>query len=156
MTSDLDRDARPLVNQSLPGFDSTMGMRFVRASRDEVVVEYDVESKHLQSYGIVHGGVHCAAVETACSAGAGIDAIARGQAVVGVENHTSFIRAVRTGRVQVTATPITRGRRSQVWEATCRNEAGQIIATGRVRLLCLDPGSELAGESVAARQKAEG
>jgi uncharacterized protein (TIGR00369 family) len=67
---------------------------------------------------------------------------------VGVENHTSFIRAVRSGRIRVRATPITRGRRSQMWEATARDDQGQIVATGRVRLLCLDPGTELAGEKV--------
>src|SRR5947207_2722248 len=97
------------------GFDTAMGFRFVHASRDEVVIEYDIEAKHLQPYGIVHGGVHCAAIESTCSTGAGLDAMARGQSVVGVENHTSFIRAARGGRVRVTATPLTRGRRSQVW-----------------------------------------
>src|SRR5262245_58961253 len=104
------------------GFDQTMGFRYVSLSRDEVVLEYTVEAKHLQPYGIVHGGVHCAAVETACSTGAGIDAMARGLAVVGVENHTSFIRAVRGGLVRVTARPLTRGRRSQLWEATARDD----------------------------------
>jgi len=137
-----------LMNQGLGGFSAAMGFRFVRASRDEVILEYVVDEKHLQPYGIVHGGVHCAAVEQACSTGAGLDAMARGQAVVGVENHTSFIRAVRAGRVRVTAIPLTRGRRSQVWEATARNAGGQIVSTGRVRLLCLEPGSELAGETV--------
>jgi acyl-coenzyme A thioesterase PaaI-like protein len=58
------------------------------------------------------------------------------------------VRAVRSGRITVTATPITRGRRVQLWEAICRDEAGKIVATGRVRLLCLDPGTELAGETV--------
>jgi 1,4-dihydroxy-2-naphthoyl-CoA hydrolase len=79
--------------------------------------------------------------------------MARGQAVVGVENHTSFIRAVRAGRLRVTATPLSRGRRSQVWEATARNEAGQIVSTGRVRLLCLDAGSDLAGEKFEMLQR---
>lgn len=144
-------DAAAAVNQGLGGFDAAMGVRVVRASRDEVVLEYEVGERHLQPYGIVHGGMHCAAIETACSTGAGLTALARGQAVVGVENHTSFIRAVRSGRVRVTATPLSRGRRSQVWEATARNEAGEIVSTGRVRLLCLDPGTQLAGEAVAAR-----
>jgi uncharacterized protein (TIGR00369 family) len=130
------------------GFDRAMGFRYVSASRDEVVIEYTVEERHRQPYGIVHGGVHSAAVESACSTGAGLDAMARGLAVVGVENHTSFIRAVRAGRVRVTATPLTRGRRSQVWEATARDEEGRLIASGRVRLLCLEPGSDLAGRQV--------
>ena len=84
----------------------------------------------------------------------GLDAIARGQSVVGLENHTSFIRAVRNGRVRVTATPLTRGRRSQVWEATARDDEGRIISTGRVRLICFDPGSEVAGKKVERRDSA--
>jgi uncharacterized protein (TIGR00369 family) len=86
--------------------------------------------------------------------GAGVAAMARsGRAsVVGVENHTSFIHAVRSGRVRVTATPITRGRRSQVWEATARDANGRIIATGRVRLLVLEDGAPLAGEPVTVKR----
>ena len=130
------------------GFDGAMGFQFVTTTRDEVVIEYTIDDQHRQPYGIVHGGVHCAAVETACSTGAAMDAMARGQAVVAVENHTSFIHAVRSGRVRVTAVPLTRGRRSQLWEATARDEQGRIIASGRVRLLCLEGGSDLAGEKV--------
>lgn len=136
------------------GFDSTMEFVLVSATADEVVLEYEVDDRHRQPYGIVHGGVHCAAVESACSTGAGIHAMQRGQGgVVGVENHTSFIHAVRSGRVRVTATPLTRGRRSQVWEATARDAAGKLIATGRVRLLCLESGSDLAGEQVGVRDR---
>jgi 1,4-dihydroxy-2-naphthoyl-CoA hydrolase len=153
MGNDTKADIGDLVKSAISGFDIAMDFRYVRASADEVVMEYDVNEKHLQPHGIVHGGVHCGAIEAACSTGAGIGAMARGQAVVGVENHTSFIRAVRAGRVRVTATPLSRGRRSQVWEATARNEAGEIVSTGRVRLFCLDAGSDLAGEKVANRQR---
>jgi uncharacterized protein (TIGR00369 family) len=128
------------------GFDSTMGFRFVTITPDEVVIEYDIGDHHRQPYGIVHGGVHCAAVETACSTGAGMNARARNQAVVGVENSTSFIHAVREGRIRVTARPLSRGRRSQLWEATARDATGRIVSTGRVRLLTLEIGSDLAGQ----------
>src|SRR5215831_4813952 len=136
----------------MDGWDQVMGLHIVKASRDEVVAEYVVEPRHHQPYGIVHGGVHCSAVETVCSTGAGMDAIARGQSVVGVENHTSFVRAVRAGKITVRARPITRGRRSQLWEAVARDEQERIVSTGRVRLLCLDAGSELAGETVAVKR----
>ncbi len=136
----------------LAGFDSAMGFRVVRITEDEVILEYDIDDQHRQPYGIVHGGVHCAAVESACSMGAGMSAMARGQAVVGVENHTSFLHAVRSGRVRVTATPLSRGRRSQVWEATARDADGRIVSTGRVRLLCLDPDTVLAGEQVQVKR----
>ena len=50
-------DLSARVNDGLAGFDTTMGFRMVRATPDEVVVEYVVQEKHLQPYGIVHGGV---------------------------------------------------------------------------------------------------
>lgn len=130
------------------GFDATMGFTLVSASPEQVVLEYTVDDKHRQPYGIVHGGVHCAAVETVCSTGAALNAMPRGQAVVGVENSTSFIHAVREGVVRVTGTPLTRGRRSQLWEGVARDADGRIVASGKVRLLCLDAGTDLAGKTV--------
>lgn len=116
---------------------STLGMSIVQASHEQVVVQWTVSSTHHQPMGIVHGGVHCAAIETACSIGASLAARERDplMAAVGLENHTSFIRAVRSGTLRATARPITRGRRTQVWEAEVRDEQGRVIATGRVRLL---------------------
>jgi len=143
-------DTAKRLNETRCAFHTVMGFDVVHASGDDVVLEYEAGARHHQDYGIVHGGVHCAVVEAACSIGAGLYVMPRGQGVVGVENHTSFVRAVRTGRVRVTAQPITRGRRSQLWEATARNEQGQIVSTGRVRFLCLDTGSELAGEKLQA------
>jgi 1,4-dihydroxy-2-naphthoyl-CoA hydrolase len=134
------------------GWDELLGLRIVHASRDEVVAEYEVQPRHHQPYGIAHGGVHCSAVESVCSTGAGIDAMARGLSVVGLENHTSFVRAIRAGTVTIRATPVMRGRRSQLWEAVARDQEGRIVSSGRVRLLCLEPGSELAGETVGVRR----
>ena len=136
------------LNTHLGGWNRVMGLRFVRASPEECVGELVVGEQHLQPYGIVHGGVHAGIIEAACSTGAAVVALARGQTVVGLENSTSFIHAARGGTLRVTARPVTRGRRTQVWEATVTDEADKILATGRVRLLCLDPGAELVGKSV--------
>jgi len=141
-------DVAEVWNRNIGGWDTAMGLRLVSATRDEVVAEYVVDERHRQPYGIVHGGMHCGAVETVCSTGAAIDAIARGQAVVGIDNHTSFVHAVRSGRIRITARPITRGRRTQLWEAVATDETGRVVSTGRVRLLCLDAGTDLAGQKV--------
>lgn len=118
---------------------NALGFKVISATRDSVVIEWDVGTRHRQPMGIVHGGVYCAAIESACSIGATIDAMERfGRHAVGLENHTSFIRSVRDGRLRATATPITRGRNTQVWEAKITNEAGETVATGRVRLYCLE------------------
>src|SRR5438034_11843379 len=126
-----------------------MGMTITHATKDEVRAELTVGRQHLQGYGIVHGGVHCGIIETLSSMGAYLFARERGQHVVGLENNTSFIRAVRAGaRLRAVATPITRGRKTQVWDAKVEDGDGRVVATGRVRLLCLDKEEALAGEQV--------
>lgn len=120
------------------GWASAMGLEMIKLDPGEVVVEWNVTDCHRQPYGIVHGGVHCGVVETVCSIGASLHAVPRGQTVVGVENHTSFIRAVRDGRLRATGKPLHVGQRAQLWEATILDEKGRLVATGRVRLFCLD------------------
>lgn len=122
----------------LPGWVKEMGVTILTASSDEVTCAWEVTEKHHQGYGIVHGGVHCGVVETLASIGAALVALPRGQRVVGLENNTSFIRAVRSGRLTAKARPVTRGRTTQVWEAWIRDEQENLVAQGRVRLLCID------------------
>jgi uncharacterized protein (TIGR00369 family) len=115
-----------------------MGIVILTATPEEVTCALEVGEKHHQGYGIVHGGVHSGVVETLASIGAALVAMPRRQRVVGLENNTSFIRAVRSGRLHANARPVTRGRTSQVWEAWIRDEKEQLVAQGRVRLLCVD------------------
>jgi 1,4-dihydroxy-2-naphthoyl-CoA hydrolase len=114
-------------------------LRWASVSDSEVVVEWTLGPLHHQPMGIVHGGVYCAAIETACSVGATRSVRARdpNMAAVGLENHTTFLRAARSGLVRCVARPLTRGNRTQVWEAEVRDEGGRVLATGRVRLLCI-------------------
>jgi len=123
---------------ALPGWTTEMGIVILTATPDEVTCAFEIGQKHHQGFGIVHGGVHAGVVETLASIGAALVAKPRGQRVVGVENSTSFIRAVRSGRLHANARPVTRGRMSQLWEVWIRDEKEQLVAQGRVRLLCVD------------------
>ena len=133
MTDDLVAAAN-----AAPGWVKEMGIRILTASADEVTCEWQVGEKHKQPMGIVHGGVHCGVVETLASVGAALVAQPRGQRVVGLENSTSFIRAVRSGTLRGIARPVTRGRTSQLWQVWIRDEKEQLVAQGQVRLLCVD------------------
>lgn len=129
------------------GWSRAMGLEFLKMTADEVVVEWTVGDQHKQPFGIVHGGVHCGVVETVCSVGATMHAGPRGQIVVGVENHTSFIRPVREGRLRATGVPVHKGRRAQLWEATIVDAEERLVATGRVRLFCLERNEAGGGDS---------
>jgi 1,4-dihydroxy-2-naphthoyl-CoA hydrolase len=126
---------------AIEGWGRAMGLVFTHASGERVEAEWTVGPQHLQPYGIVHGGVHCGVVESVCSIGAALAAAERGHtgSVVGLDNHTSFIRAMRAGaRLRAVATPVTRGHTTQLWEAEIR-EGDKLVATGRVRLLAVNP-----------------
>jgi 1,4-dihydroxy-2-naphthoyl-CoA hydrolase len=125
--------------QFASGLLGTLEMEVRSATSSEVVVEWTASAKHHQPMGIVHGGVYCSAIETACSIGASLSARERDPTMVavGLENHTSFIRAVREGKLRAVARPITRGRRTQVWQAEIKDDEDRVVATGQVRLLCV-------------------
>jgi 1,4-dihydroxy-2-naphthoyl-CoA hydrolase len=143
------KDFSDQMNSAPEGWLQAMGVTITHATEDEVRAELTVGPEHLQSYGIVHGGVHCGLIESLASIGAALHAMPRGQSVVGLENSTSFVRAVRAGaRLHAVSTPITRGRRTQVWEARVLDDEDKIVATGRVRLLCVEADQQLAGEKV--------
>jgi uncharacterized protein (TIGR00369 family) len=99
--------------------------------------------------------VHSGVIETIASVGAALAALPRGQSVVGLENHTSFLLAVREGKLHATASPLMRGRRTQVWGANVTDDAGRTVATGRVRFIALEANASLAGETVKVTHSAK-
>ena len=120
------------------GFDRVLGLELVDASGDRVLGRLPVQPHLHQPYGIVHGGVWCSVVETTASVGGALWSGDRGQ-VVGVSNHTNFLRAVREGVVEVEAVPVHRGRTQQLWQVTCTTEDGKLVAQGQVRLANIVP-----------------
>jgi uncharacterized protein (TIGR00369 family) len=61
-----------------------------------------------------------------------------GGTVVGVNNNTDFLRALKAGTVTATSTPIHRGRRQQLWLVTINDEDDRPVARGQVRLQNLE------------------
>jgi uncharacterized protein (TIGR00369 family) len=122
---------------ALDGLNSVLAFELDEAGPDRVVMSWTIGPQHLQPYGIVHGGVYCSVVETTASIGAALWFGERGK-VVGVANHTNFLRAVGSGRVTATATPIHRGRSQQLWQVLINAEDGRDVARGEVRLQNLE------------------
>lgn len=135
--------AAQLLNDTQRGWTKAMDLQFLTASDEEISVAWTVAEQHLQPFGLVHGGVHAGVIETLCSIGAALSAYKRGHkgTVVGLENHTSFIRGVGIGtKLRASAVPVTRGRTTQVWDAKVTDEQGQVVAQGSVRLLVVAEG----------------
>lgn len=102
------------LNSGLVGLDSALGFRYTHVAHSRVVVELDVDHRHLQPWGIVNGGALATLAE---SAGSLAGFIAADDAVVmGVNNDTNFISAVSGGTIVAEATPIQLGRSTQLWK----------------------------------------
>lgn len=118
----------------ITGLNEALGFTLDQAGPDRVVMSWTAGPQHLQPYGIVHGGVYCSAVEAAASIGAALWFGDRGT-VVGVANHTNFLRAVREGaQLTATATPVHRGRSQQLWQVEVVDEDDRLTARGEVRI----------------------
>ena len=119
------------------GLVGLLGLEFTELGPDRVVIEWQTRPEHHQPFGIVHGGVYCSVVETAASIGGQVWLGDRGH-VVGVNNQTDFLRAVREGRLTAVATPVHRGRLQQLWVVEITDEAGRLVSRGQVRLQNID------------------
>jgi 1,4-dihydroxy-2-naphthoyl-CoA hydrolase len=115
------------------GLFKLLGLRLLEASGDRVVLTCPVTADLHQPYGLVHGGVHATLAETAASVAAALWFGDRGK-VVGVSNHTDFLRAVRGGELTAEATPLARGRTAQLWEVAIRDQEQRLVAHAKVRL----------------------
>jgi 1,4-dihydroxy-2-naphthoyl-CoA hydrolase len=123
-----------------PFASGVLGLEFDTVSLDRLTAHLEIGPTHHQPYGIVHGGVWCAVVETMASFAGALHAAQHGRLVVGVNNSTDFLRAQRSGRVEVEATPIHIGRSQQLWQVVItRSEDGKPVARGQVRLQAIEP-----------------
>ncbi len=119
-----------------PTYVGHTGIEIIEASPDHCVGKIEITENHHQPYGVVHGGVYCALIETLASTGAAIWAMGNGKAgAMGVSNKTDFLRATTEGVLTGTATPIHRGRTQQLWQVdVIRDSDGSLVAQGQVRL----------------------
>lgn len=115
------------------GFDKTIGLQITSATAQEVQATIEVTPALLQPYGLLHGGVLCSVVETLGSVGGAVWFGERGN-VVGVNNSTHFLRAVREGTLRAVARPVHQGRSQQLWRIEVRDAEQQLVATGDLRV----------------------
>ena len=119
------------------GVHAALDIEVVEASGKRVVVRVVVGDKVHQSYGILHGGVSALLAESAASIG-GAMAVGRTKHVVGTELNVSHLRAMASGVLTATATPIRIGRTVHVWGINLTDEEERLICVARCSLAVRD------------------
>ena len=113
---------------------ATLGIDVIEATRERVVARMPVGPRVHQPFGVLHGGASLALAETAASVGAYLNVDAATEAAVGIEINANHLRARRGGELVATATPVHRGRRTQVWDVRIVDEEAKPVCVSRCTL----------------------
>ena len=121
-------------------FMSLLDVQFDELGPTRVSGSVAADERHHQPWGLVHGGLYTAAIETFATTGAHEAVKERGQQAVGVSNVTDFLRPHRSGRLEVVAVAVQQGRTQQLWQVDVRRvEDDKLVARGHVRLQNVEP-----------------
>jgi 1,4-dihydroxy-2-naphthoyl-CoA hydrolase len=121
-------DLATRLQQALPPFPRWLGVTVTVATPDRVVAEITVRQDLCTSNDILHGGAVMAFADTLGALGT-VANLREGQGTTTIESKTNFFAASSLGaRLIAEATPLHRGRRTQVWETRLTNAEGRLVA----------------------------
>lgn len=113
-----------------------------RIEPDHCQVRVDIQPCHMQPYGIVHGGVIAALIDTA-TFWAAFARIPEDAGMVNVDLKLNYLKAISEGVLHAEGRCIRPGRNISYSEAWIRDQAGNLIAHGTSSLMTL-PGQGFA------------
>jgi 1,4-dihydroxy-2-naphthoyl-CoA hydrolase len=109
-------------------FASLLGIDLVSAEAERIVAEMTVRPELCTSPDIMHGGAVMAFADTLGALGT-IANLPDGAGTTTIESKTNFVRAAPLGeRIRGEATPVHRGRRTQVWQTKITTADGKLVA----------------------------
>jgi uncharacterized protein (TIGR00369 family) len=110
-------------------FAELKGVTFVEADKDRVVARMLVRPDLCTVSRSIHGGAVMALADSVGAAATVINLPEDAKGTTTIESKTNFIGGAKEGTIVVaTATPIHRGRRTQVWQTRIETEEGKLIA----------------------------
>ncbi len=110
-------------------FAELKGVKFTEASKDRVVAKMLVRPDLCTLHHTIHGGAVMALADSVGAAATVINLPADAKGTTTIESKTNFIGGAKEGSTVIaTATPVHRGRRTQVWQTRLETEEGKLVA----------------------------
>ncbi len=117
-----------IQSMKLP-FAELKGVTFVEADKDRVVAKMLVRPDLCTLHHTIHGGAIMAFADSVGAAATVINLPEDAKGTTTLESKTNFIGPAKEGMTLVaTATPVHRGRRTQVWTTRLETEDGKLVA----------------------------
>ncbi len=123
-------------------YPALMSMTIEDIDRDGCVIALDGQEKHLQPFGIVHGGVIATLIDTATFWAVFLSLPSADDGLVNVDLKLNYLSAVTGGVLRATGIKVRMGRTIGYSEAHVHDEQGRLIAHGTSTLMVL-PGKGL-------------
>ncbi len=117
---------------------SHLGIEFLEVGDDFIRARVPVDSRTVQPYGLLHGGVAVVLAETLGSCGAHFSA-PEGHRTVGLDINANHLKGTTSGWVTGITRPVHIGRTTQVWQIELSNDAGELTCVSRITLAVLEP-----------------
>ena len=117
------------INAMKMPFAELKGVTFVEAERDRVVAQMLVRPDLCTLNNTIHGGAVMAFADSVGAAATVINLPEDAKGTTTIESKTNFVGGAREGTtVTAIATPVHRGRRTQVWQTRIEGEDGKLVA----------------------------
>ena len=117
---------------------SHLGIEFLEVGDDFIRARVPVDSRTVQPYGLLHGGVAVVLAETLGSCGAAFSA-PEGHRTVGLDINANHLKGTTSGWVTGITRPVHIGRSTQVWQIELSNDAGELTCVSRITMAVLQP-----------------
>src|SRR6201995_1083680 len=110
-------------------FADLKGVTFVEADQDRVVARMTVRPDLCTANNTIHGGAIMAFADSVGAAATVINLPDDAKGTTTIESKTNFIGGAKEGTTVIAiATPMHRGRRTQVWQTRLETEDGRLVA----------------------------
>ncbi len=122
----------------LPGL---IGMEIVEVDFDRLMGQLDVRAELLAPNGFLHAATVVALADTTCGYATVVNLPTGAQGFTTVELKSNHFGTARDGTILCIATPLHRGRTTQVWDAAVTRESdGRLLASFRCTQMILGVG----------------
>jgi 1,4-dihydroxy-2-naphthoyl-CoA hydrolase len=121
-------------------FPGLLGIKMTQVGAAEVRAEMKVTQSHLAPNGYLHAGSVVSLADTSCGNGCIANLPEGASGFTTIELKSNHLGTVCDGVIECIATPVHKGRTTQVWDATVSSkETGKTIAIFRCTQMVLYP-----------------
>jgi uncharacterized protein (TIGR00369 family) len=122
-----DIEATDALRQLMP-LATTLGIRAVSYTADEVILSIDWAPALCTAGGILHGGVIMTLADSAGAGCALLNLPENSSGTTTIESKTNFVGSIKAGTVTATSNVLHRGSTTIVVETSVRDASGKLVA----------------------------